>query len=87
MKTNVIAYQTCMTFVTEMLEQNIIDKDDYKEMEEYLASKFCIKDKSIYRLNNLLCTQDRVINIGEGGMSKDDRDDQNRTEKEVDEIT
>ena len=87
MKTNIPAYQTCMSFVIEMFKKDVIDEDDYKEMEQFLADRFGIKDKSIYRLNNLLCTQERVMNICEGGMSKDDRNDQDRAEKEVDEIT
>ena len=40
-----------MTFVVEVLKQGIIDKDDYLNMEKYLADKFGIEENSIYRLH------------------------------------
>ena len=44
-------YFVLMTFVVEVLKQGIIDKDDYLNMENYLADKFGIEENSIYRLH------------------------------------
>ena len=44
-------YFVLMTFVVEVLKQGIIDKDDYLNMEKYLADKFGIEENSIYRLH------------------------------------
>ena len=84
MKTNIPAYQTCMSFVIEMFKKDVIDEDDYKEMEQFLADRFGIKDKSIYRLNKLINDQDYGMYIGE---EKEDKNDSNKEDRIVTKIT
>jgi len=87
MENNIILYTNEMAIVKEMLNQGIIDKDDYLKAEAYLAKKHCIKDKSIYRLNKLITEPENVINIGEEKEEKNGQNNDNRTVKKVTQIT
>ena len=79
MKTNIPAYQTCMSFVIEMFKKDVIDEDDYKEMEQFLADRFGIKDKSIYRLNKLINQDDYGINIVTRKETKNEQNNDHKT--------
>lgn len=76
-----------MAIIKEMLDQGIIDKDDYLKAEAYLAKKHYIKDKSIYRLNKLITKPENVINIGEEKEEENGQNNDNRTVKKVTKIT
>lgn len=84
---NILLYLNELTIVKEMLDQGIIDNDDYSKAEAYLAKKHCIKDKSIYRLNKLINTQDYGIYIDEKKEVKDGSDQEDRSNKKVVKIT
>ena len=85
METNELnLYIAEVSLIKEMLEQGIIDKDDFLKAETYLAKKHCIKDKSIYRLNKLINDQDYGMYIGE---EKEDKNDSNKEDRIVTKIT
>ena len=85
METNELnLYIAEVSLIKEMLEKGIIDKDDFLKAEAYLAKKHCIKDKSIYRLNELINDQDYGMYIGE---EKEDKNDSNKEERIVTKIT
>ena len=87
MENSIILYTNEMSIIKEMLDQGIIDKDDYLKAEAYLAEKHCIKDKSIYRLNKLITEPENVINIGEEKEVENGQNNDNRTVKKVTQIT
>ena len=87
MESSIILYTNEMAIIKEMLDQGIIDKDDYLKAEAYLAKKHCIKDKSIYRLNKLITEPENVINIGEEKEVENGQNNDNRTIKKVTQIT
>ena len=64
-RTNLEKYHASMMMVLSLFEQGIIDEKDYKKSESFLVKKHCISKGNLYRLNNLICTPERVINIGE----------------------
>ena len=84
---DILLYLSELTIVREMLDQGIIDEADFKKAEAYLARKHCIKDKSIYRLNELIIDTNNVMNIGEGKEEENDSNNEDRTAKKVIEIT
>lgn len=84
---NVIVYQTEMGILKNMLTSGAIDEEDYLKAEEHLSKKHNITDKSIYRLNNLICTQKYGMYIGDGKEKNNGRIHGNRSEKEVTKIT
>lgn len=85
METNELnLYIAEVSLIKEMLEQGIIDKDDFLKAEAYLAKKHCIKDKSINRLNKLINDQDYGMYIGE---EKEDKNDSNKEDRIVTKIT
>ena len=81
---NLELYLAEMALIKEFLEQGVLDEADYMKAEAYLAKKHCIKDKSIYRLNNLINRPRNVINIGE---EKEDKNDSNKEDRIVTKIT
>lgn len=64
-RVNLEKYQVSMMMVLSLFKQGIIDEKDYKKSESFLAKKYCINKDNLYRLNNLICTPERVINICE----------------------
>ena len=62
---NLEQYVASMIVVKTMFDSNLIDEEDYKKSEAYLAGKYCIKPNSIYRSNHLLFLRNRVINMNE----------------------
>ena len=49
MKKEITDYLNAMAVVKSLLEKGIINKEDYKKAEEYLAQKYNVSIKSIYR--------------------------------------
>ena len=83
---NILLYLNELKVIQEMFEKSIIDEDDFKKAEAYLAKKHCIKDKSIYRLNELIIEPTYGINIDEEKEVKDDSNNEDRSNKKVIEI-
>ena len=46
-----LGYHQTMLVVVEILKQGIIDKDDYIKIEKYLAGKYSLNEKSIFRIH------------------------------------
>lgn len=70
--TKLIKYKNAMLLVKEMLDQNLIDKNDYKKAELFLRNKYCIKNGNLYRSFDLISTPERVMNIGEEIIDESD---------------
>ena len=51
---NVASYTNAIMQAKKMYEAKIIDAEDYKKIEEKMASKYCINNKSLYRQINLI---------------------------------
>ena len=62
---NVEQYTASMKIVELMLDKGLIDEDDFKKSETFLAKKYCIKPDSVYRSNHLLFQRNRVIYMNE----------------------
>ena len=84
---NLELYLAEMALIKEFLEQGVLDEADYMKAEAYLAKKHCIKDKSIYRLNKLINTQDYGIYIDEQKEVENDSNQEDRSDKKVIKIT
>ena len=78
-KNNLDIYLIEMEHMKEMLELGIISDSDFAKAEAFLAMRNCIKDKSIYRLNNLINRPRNVINIGEEKEAKNEQNNDNKT--------
>ena len=78
-KCNLDIYLIEMKHMKEMLELGIISDSDFAKAEAFLAKRNCIKDKSIYRLNNLINRPRNVINIGEEKETKNEQNNDNKT--------
>lgn len=61
--TKLESYQMAMHQAKLMLKKGIITDKDYAKIENKMADKYCIKKGSIYRLNGLLLTPFRVIDM------------------------
>ncbi len=48
-RTNIENYKVSMIHLKTLLREGIIDEKTYKETEEELAKKYCIKKLSLYR--------------------------------------
>lgn len=51
---NISEYQLTMVTALRLRELNIINTEDFALIEETTAKKYCIKENSVYRQNNLL---------------------------------
>ena len=78
-KNNLDVYLMEMEHVKEMLDKGIISDADFIKAEAFLAKRNCIKDKSIYRLNNLINIPKNVINIGERKETKNEQNNDHKT--------
>lgn len=47
----------------EMNKKGIISYSDLIKLEAFLAKKYCIKPKSIFRLNDLIKNENRASNV------------------------
>ena len=82
-KNNLDHYLIEMEHVKWMLEKGIISDADFVRAEAFLAKRNCIKDKSIYRLNNLINKPNNAINIGKEKEAKNEQDNDNKTIIEI----
>ena len=78
-KSDLDIYLIEMEHMKEMLDTGIISESDFAKAEAFLAKRNCIKDKSIYRLNNLINRPRNVINIGEEKEAKNEQNNDNQT--------
>lgn len=58
---NIRNYYNSLIIVKNMLKQQIISQEDAIKSEFFLAEKYCIKPDSIYRLNDLINDENRVM--------------------------
>lgn len=58
---NIRNYYNSLIIVRNMLNQKIISKEDAIKSETFLVKKYCIKPDSIYRLNDLINNENRVM--------------------------
>lgn len=58
---NIRNYYNSLIVVKNMLNQQIISQEDAIKSESFLAKKYCIKPDSIYRLNDLINNENRVM--------------------------
>jgi hypothetical protein len=63
MNKDVINYLNAMFQVRAMAKQGLIDEKDYCKIEKRMAEKYNQKNTSLYRLNDLLFSPFRVINM------------------------
>ena len=66
-----VAYRAAMALATEMAHRGIINGADLERAEALLSKRHGIKDKSIYRLNKLICTLPRA-NMSDGREDPED---------------
>lgn len=50
-----------MVSVNKLYDEGVLNDNEYRKIEAALAKKYCIKEGSIYRLNNLNNIQVRAI--------------------------
>jgi len=51
---NLKDYYVAMHIAKRLLSLKLITEDDFWKIEQLIANKYCIKDSSIYRLNDLI---------------------------------
>jgi hypothetical protein len=52
-QSNLEKYYLSIAPIKKMLKEGLITQNDYKESEQYIANKYCIKKGNLYRLNDL----------------------------------
>ncbi len=60
-KDNYLAYLNSLSFFKKMRNCKAIDETEYLKSEEYLAKKHCINNGNLYRQNDLINKDFRVI--------------------------
>lgn len=60
---NILSYLNAVNLLKSWLAESLISDIDFIKMEEVAASKFCIKNINIYRLNNLINSPFRAIYV------------------------
>ncbi len=63
MDKDTINYLNAMFQARAMARQGLITEKDYIQIEEKMANKYNQKETSLYRLNDLIISPFRVINI------------------------
>ena len=63
MDKNSIDYLNTMFQLRAMAREGLITEKDYIQIEEKMAKKYNQKETSLYRLNDLIISPFRVINI------------------------
>ena len=62
---SVIDYELAISALSQLLESGLITKEEYEKLEKRIAKKFGLKDKSIFRINNLIYPLDNANMCGE----------------------
>jgi len=60
----VLRYKTAMSLFQKWFADGVINADELLAIDTKLAEKYGLSSGSIYRDNELLCAQKRVITIG-----------------------
>ena len=72
-------YLAEINILKNMFASGQIDEADFSKAEKHLAKKYCIKDKSIYRLNKLINQEDYGINIVTRKETKNEQNNDHKT--------
>ena len=62
---SVLEYELAISVLSQLLESGLITKEEYDKLEKKIAKKFGLKDKSIFRINNLTYPTDNANMCGE----------------------
>ena len=62
---SVLEYEFAISALSQLLESRLITKEEYDKLENKIAKKFGLKDKSIFRINNLIYPLDNANMCGE----------------------
>ena len=62
---SVMDYELAISALSQLLESGLITKEEYEKLEKRIAKKFGLKDKSIFRINNLIYPMDNANMCGE----------------------
>ena len=62
---SVLEYELAISVLSQLLESGLITKEEYDKLEKKIAKKFGLKDKSIFRINNLIYPMDNANMCGE----------------------
>ena len=60
-RTNVESYFSSLSIFKSMYSLGLINSKEFQKAENYLAKKYCIKNGSIYRSNDLINNDFRAI--------------------------
>ena len=61
---SVFEYELVISILFQLLESALITKEEYEKLEKKIAKKFGLKDKSIFRNNNLIYPLDNANMCG-----------------------
>ena len=62
---NVIDYELALSALYQLLESRLITQEEFDKLEKKTAKKYGLKDKSIFRINNLIYPLDNANMCGE----------------------
>ena len=62
---SVLEYELAISILFQLLESCLITKEEYDKLEKKIANKYDLKDKSIFRINNLIYPLDNANMCGE----------------------
>ena len=62
---NVIDYELALSSLYQLLESRLLTQEEFDKLEKKTAKKYGLKDKSIFRINNLIYPLDNANMCGE----------------------
>ena len=62
---NVIDYELALSALYQLLESRLLTQEEFDKLEKKTAKKYGLKDKSIFRINNLIYPLDNANMCGE----------------------
>lgn len=57
---SVINYQLAISVLLGLLKSGLLTRDEFNKLEKKTAKKYGLKDKSIFRINNLIYPMDNA---------------------------
>ena len=57
---NVIDYELALSALYQLLESRLLTQEEFDKLEKKTAKKYGLKDKSIFRINNLIYPLDNA---------------------------
>ena len=57
---SVINYQLDFSMLLELLKSGLLTRHEFNKLEKKIAKKYSLKDKSIFRINNLIYPMDNA---------------------------